>query len=606
MLYPVLSQSQPVRWQQKVDYRMNIDFDIENHRFTGDQLLFYFNNSPDTLYRVFYHLYFNAFQPGSMMDVRSQNLPDPDSRVGDRISRLKPSEIGYLNVKSLLLNGSPLQYTTEGTVLEVELPNPILPHSASVFEMSFEGQVPVQIRRSGRNSAEGIAYSMAQWYPKMCEYDQQGWHADPYVGREFYGVWGNYDVHINIDQAYTVAATGHLQNAHEIGHGYSDNETKHRKGEKLNWHFRVENVHDFVWAADPDYRHTQTVTEDGTILHFFFEETERNKDAWAALPQVIARAWPYITKRFGPYPYGRYAFIQGGDGGMEYPMATLITGADRSLGSLVGVAIHELMHSWYQMMLATNESLYAWMDEGFTSLASTEIMNELRRQKLIPGTYQPLPYIDLYNGYRNLIKSGREEPLSTHADHFSTNYAYGNGSYTKGAVFLKQLEYIVGKETFDAALLDYYYQWRFRHPDAHDFIRVFERASGMELDWYLQYFIYSTKVTEYLIEDIRADDQQTLVILKRLGTMPMPVDVEVTYKDGSTSMHTIPLVMMRGQKNRDGGESLIVERDWPWTHPSYEMVIQRPIDQIKAVRIDPSLRLADFDLSNNMKELQEN
>src|SRR5690606_33634219 len=143
---------------------------------------------------VFYHLYFNAFQPGSMMDVRSRSLPDPDKRVSDRIFHLKNDEIGYQKVKSLNMNGKPLNFETNETILEVSLIEPILPHGSAVFDMEFEGQVPLQIRRSGRDNDEGVQYSMAQWYPKMCEYDYQGWHANPYVGREFYGIWGDFDV----------------------------------------------------------------------------------------------------------------------------------------------------------------------------------------------------------------------------------------------------------------------------------------------------------------------------------------------------------------------------------------------------------------------------
>ena len=178
--------------------------------------------------------------------------------------------------------------------------------------------------------------------------------------------------------------------------------------------------------------------------------------------------------------------IQGGDGGMEYPMATLITG-ERSLGSLVGVSVHELMHSWYQMALGTNESLYAWMDEGFTSWASDEVMNHLRGQGLIPGRALDDPHASDYQGYVNFAKSGFEEPLITHADHFVTNTAYGIAAYVKGAVFLAQLEYVIGKEAFRKGMLRYYNTWKFKHPNANDFIRVMEKQSGLELDWYREY-----------------------------------------------------------------------------------------------------------------------
>ncbi|MCB0689566.1 MAG: M1 family metallopeptidase, partial [Saprospiraceae bacterium] len=378
-IYLPILLAQSGYWQQKVDYRMQVHLDVKSNLFTGRQTLFYFNNSPDTLTKIYYHLYLNAFQPGSMMDVRSLNLPDPDSRVLDRISKLKPDEIGYLKILELKQDGVEVHQNAEGTILVVDLDQPLYPQNATMLEMNFEGQVPLQIRRTGRDNAEDIRYSMAQWYPKLCEYDEDGWHADPYVAREFYGVWGNYDVQITLDQAYTVAASGILLNPEEIGHGYTEEKVKHKRNDELTWHFVAQNVHDFVWAADPDYTHTQAKAEDGTILHFFYKETDRNRDAWKALPSIMVKAWSNITKRFGPYPYGKYSFIQGGDGGMEYPMATLITGGGRSVGSLVGVSIHELMHSWYQMMLATNESLYAWMDEGFTTFASTEVMNELRK-----------------------------------------------------------------------------------------------------------------------------------------------------------------------------------------------------------------------------------
>ncbi len=596
-----IALSQPDRWQQRVDYRMAIDFNVETHQFTGEQTLFYFNNSPDTLQRVFYHLYFNAFQPGSMMDERSRNIPDPDPRVGERIQNLLPESQGFLRVKSLTQNGQTVAYAEEGTILEVTLDEPLVPKSVAILEMSFVGQVPEQIRRSGRDNAEGISYSMAQWYPKLCEYDYQGWHANPYIGREFYGVWGDFDVKITLDKNYIIGGTGVLQNADQIGYGYINKKIRHRKKDHLTWHFRAKNVHDFVWAADPDYEHTHIDTDDGTRLHFFYQKNKKTKDSWEVLPKIMKEAWSIITKRFGEYPYPVYSFIQGGDGGMEYPMATLITG-ERSVGSLVGVSVHELMHTWFQMLLGTNESLYAWMDEGFTSFASTEVMNELRRRQSIPGNYVPKPFVTTYNGYRNLARSGVEEPLSMHADHFATNTAYGSGSYTKGSVFLKQLEYIVGSDHFDEAILKYYYTWRFKHPNVNDFIRIFEKVSGLELDWYKEYFVNTTRLIEYQLSEVRAKGNSTEIILNNRGNMPMPVDVEVTYADDSKSWHTIPLRIMRGHKSKDQGREFKVETDWPWTHKDYTMTINKPLSEIKGVRIDPSLRLADINLKNNTQE----
>ena len=210
------------RWQQHANYFMEIDMDVNTNRFQGTQKIKYTNNSPDVLDQVFYHLYFNAFQPGSMMDVRSRTIEDPDRRVRDRISKLSEDEIGYQKIFSLKQDGKDVKYEVEGTVLEVELAKPIQPGQTVTFDMTFEGQVPVQIRRSGRDNAEGVRYTMTQWFPKLAEYDYQGWHADEYIGREFYGIWGDYDVKISIDKDYVIGGTGYLQNPLEIGHGYED------------------------------------------------------------------------------------------------------------------------------------------------------------------------------------------------------------------------------------------------------------------------------------------------------------------------------------------------------------------------------------------------
>jgi hypothetical protein len=591
------------RWQQRVSYKMDIDFDVETHHFRGKQNLVYLNNSPDTLKKVFYHLYFNAFQPNSMMDVRSRTILDPSSKIGDRIAGLSEEEIGYHKILSLKMNGQPLDYEVAGTILEVTLDEPILPHSSAVFDMDFESQVPVQIRRSGRNNAEGIAYSMSQWYPKMCEYDYQGWHANPYIAREFYGVWGDFEVRISIDKDYIIGGTGYLQNPGEIGYGYTAGPVTIKESEKkLTWHFLAPNVHDFVWAADPDYTHTSFRRADGMMLHFFFQKNEHTEEPWSQLPEIMNRAFDYINEHFGVYPYGQYSFIQGGDGGMEYPMATLITG-ERSLSSLVGVSIHELMHSWFQMMLGTNESLYAWMDEGFTSYASAEVSNYLRREGFLPGTAVDNPHVGALSRYINFSQTGLEEPMCTHSDHFFTNAAYSIAAYTKGQVFLNQLKYIIGEEAFSRGMLDYFYTWRFKHPNENDFIRIMEKASGLELDWYKEYFIKTIKTIDYGIASVEKDGAgQTRVTLEKADLMPMPLDLLIRNTDGSTELLTIPLRIMRGHKPRESryaGSQFRVMEDWPWTNPSYEFTLDTPIEDIQSIEIDPSRRLADINSDNN-------
>jgi hypothetical protein len=600
----IVSFSQPDRWQQKIKYNINVNMDVTTNRFTGTERIEYSNNAPDTLHRIFFHLYWNAFQPNSSMDVRSRELgktrisdPNPrrqsdgldwDARVKDRISKLSTTEIGYQRVQSVIINGVAQQLKEHETILEVVLSKPILPKTKVVLDVKFEAQVPLQIRRSGRDNAEGIRYSMSQWYPKVVAYDYQGWNANPYIAREFYGVWGDFDVHITIDKNYMVTAGGDLLNANEIGFGYEAKgiKVKPATGNTLTWKWQANNVHDFMWAADPNYKMITRTTVGGPLIRVVYKAVDSLESRWQAVADTTALAYPIMTKTFGAYPYKTYTFVQGGDGGMEYPMATLLKNAS------IGTAIHEWMHSWYQMMMGTNESLYPWMDEGFTDYATSRVQGTLRKR---PGFW----YTGSYAGYFALAKSGFEEPASTHADHYNTNYAYATASYSKGAVFMEQLGYIVGDTVRDKILLAYYNTWRFKHPNPNDFIRVAEKQSGMELDWYKEYWINSTKTIDYGLDDIAVVDGNTAITVKRIGKMPMPVDVLITYKDGTQEMHNIPLDLMYGAKPAETAVPFTVHKPWQWTHPEYSFTTNRAVRDIKSIEIDPSMRLADVSRVNN-------
>lgn len=589
--------SQSNYWQQHVDYEMKIDFDDTKHQYSGTQELTYTNNSPNTLQEVFFHLYPNAFQPGSMMDVRSRTIEDPDSRVGDRISKLKPDEEGFIKVNSLMQNGDPVTYKTVGTILEVKLAEPIKPGKKAKFEMDFLGQSPVQIRRSGRNNAEGVAYSMSQWYPKMCAYDEMGWHADPYIGREFYSTWGDFDVEITIDSAYTLGGTGVLQNPDEIGHGYlpKGEKPKREGSKKLTWKFEAENVIDFVWAADKDYLHDIVQMEEGPTLHFLYQNNPDIIDNWKKLQDYTVQIFELASAQFGTYPWPQYSVIQGGDGGMEYPMATLITG-ERELGSLVGVTAHEALHSWYQAVLATNEGYYPWMDEGFTTYSSSKIMSQIfnPEEDHRTGRY--------YSSYIRQAKSGKEEPMSTRGDYFTNNRAYSVSSYSKGAVFVAQLGYVLGDKVLLDVLKQYFDIWGFKHPKPDDFLRVAETESGIHLDWYLSYMMNTTETIDYGIHRVAGMGDTTRIELERIGNFPMPIDLTVTYKDSSKTVYNIPLRIMRGEKSA-ADDNIKAEfenmKPWPWVNPTYKLSIDKPISDILTIEIDPSHRMADVDRSNN-------
>jgi Peptidase family M1 domain len=594
----VASQAQDFRWQQRAEYTMEVRLDVKTHKVTGTQKLVYYNNSKDTLAKVYYHLFFNAFQPGSMMDVRSRNIADPDPRVGDRIAKLSDSEIGYQHIQSLKQDGKDITWVVNGTLLEVALAKPMLPNTKATFDMQFETQVPMQIRRSGRNSKEGIAYSMTQWYPKIAEYDFKGWHAYQYVAREFHGVWGDFDVKITIDPSFVIGGTGILQNADKVGHGYQKPTTKVNKPSgDITWHFVAKNVIDFAFAADPDYTHETAQVSNGPLLHFFYQKNDKTATNWEELKTYSVKHFEFMNRTFGKYPYESYSIIQGGDGGMEYPMCTLITG-ERNLGSLVGVMAHEVAHSWYQGVLASNEALYPWIDEGFTDFASQE------SEAFMTGEDNATAHDGSYAGYYALVKSGLQEPISQHSDHYNTNRAYGTAAYSMGTVFLNQLKYIIGDDAFYTGMRKYYNTWKFKHPEPNDFIRTMEKQSGLQLNWYMSYWVNTTKRIDYGIKNIVEKEGNTFITVERVGDFPMPIDLLVNYKDGSKELVYIPTNETLGNKPiEDKAIKRTNVQAWPWVYPIYTLRLDRKPNEISTIEIDPSQRMADIERRNNKVEV---
>ncbi len=587
---------------------MDIDLDVSTNIITGKQQISYTNNSPDTLNKLFVHLFWNAFQPGSMMDVGIKNsesltlgtsakgdrVTDFDRRFKKKIYEMTPEETGWCHVTSFSVNGQKQKIKEYETVLMVELSKPLLPKTTVQIQTVFNSRVPKLSRRSGRDSDEGIRYSMGQWYPKIVEYDKLGWTADDYVSREFYGVWGDYDVTIKLDKTYKVGATGVLQNAAAIGWGYDKEGTalKEITASKRTWRFVGKNIHDFVWSADPGYKHITRKVANGPLLHFIYKDDPAIDSLWQTTADTCAIVFPYLSKTFGRYPYPVYSILHGGGGGTEYPMATLMRNGN------LETAIHEICHSWYQMMLATNENLYAWMDEGFANYAEAKALAWMRNKDFFEG-------ISEYDSYARLVRSPFDEPMSTHANFFTTNYVYNTNSYTKGKLFLLQLGYITGEKTLEKIMLEYYNRWAFKHPTADDFVKVAEKVSGMQLQWYKQYMVNTIKVVDYKIDSLWEEGNETKVRLRNVGEMPMPIDLQVTYKDSSKAIHYIPVNLTYGSKKREDEKKSFIEQDvWGWMQPVYTLTVKGKLTDISTVEIDASGRMADMNRKNNILELK--
>ncbi len=289
----------------------------------------------------------------------------------------------------------------------------------------------------------------------------------------------------------------------------------------------------------------------------------------------------FFSENVGKYPYEQYSVIQGGDGGMEYAMCTLITG-QRKLGSLIGVTAHELAHTWFQFLLASNEAKHEWMDEGFTSYISSLAMDKVMDRA------SDNPLAGSYRGYIGLANSGYEQPLTTHADRYAYNQVYGAAAYSKGAVFLAQLGYVIGEENLKKTIKKYFNDFAFKHPKPLDIVRTAERITNFELDWYLIDFSQTTNTIDYAVKGV---DDRTIT-LERIGLMPMPIDLSVTYTDGSKEDFYIPLQMMRGEKPT----SATIIEDWAWAYPTYTFEVSK---SVQSVEIDPSQMMADVKRENN-------
>jgi aminopeptidase N len=271
------------------------------------------------------------------------------------------------------------------------------------------------------------------------------------------------------------------------------------------------------------------------------------------------------------------------------------------------------------MILGTNESINAWMDEGFADFSSAHVSafyrdnftkikfkNNLAYIKTLDSVASILPLVvsGSYRSYYYLAKSDYQEPLTTHADHFETNLGYSISSYSKGAVFIEQLGYVVGAEMRDKILMEYYNQWRFKHPNSNDFIKLAEDMSGIKLDWYKEYWCNTTKTIDYGIDSLWEEGGVSKIRLIRKGKVPMPIDFRLSFKDGSTEMHYIPLNLMYGSKaSENTGESREEHAAWKWTHSTYIIEFKKRLTDLKKAEIDPSKRMADIDLRSNLLQL---
>jgi len=596
-LRPVLFSQVPAGyWQQRVEYQLDVRLDDQTHAVQGREKLKYFNNSPDTLRRVFFHLYWNAFQPNSAYANWAKRMADKS--VDKRLFDLKTGETGKVDIFSVQQNGGAASFKVNETIMEVELNRPLMPGDFATFDVAWQGQVPLAVRRAGRGDSSGAAYVFTQWYPKICAYDRHGWHADPFIGREFYGEFGSFKVNITLPKKYLVAATGVLKNANTIGFGYEEENAKPvpNLGLVNVWKFEADNVHDFAWSADPEYVHEKTKVRDGLVLRFFYKPTPNVTANFKKLQEFAVENLPYIEANFGKYLYPQFTFAQGAKSSTEYPMMTMME-VNETPTPIVATAAHEWMHNWYYGMMGNNENDEHWLDEGFANYCASDILGQTSPEAAARLRRACFATVE---GHSAQVT----DPVATPANFFAQSSWYAFNAYYKGEAFLWQLRYIIGDEAFKRGMLRYHTDWHFKHPTGDDFVRTMERASGMELDWFYAGWIKTLHTIDYGTETPLPDGgSASKVVLKNHGTLPVPVEVLIEFKDGASERHYIPLDLQYGSRFPAGMTSSVITHDpWSFSVDTYEIRLEKPVTSIKSVAIDPDEWTADTNRKNNRWE----
>lgn len=604
LVFGMVAAQQNAYYQQYAQYKMDIDVDATNFTYAGKQTITYTNNSPDELKVIYFHLYWNAFKPNSMMDQRVQSQgKSGDSRLQvngiSRLASIPKDQEGAQNIHWIKQNGKNIKFDIQETIMKVYLDKPVKANSTTTLTMEWDAVIPQQIRRAGRNNSEGIDLTMTQWYPKIAEYDYDGWATFDYVGREFHSPFADFEVNIKIDKDYVIGAGGTLENPSEVKGYQSNASVKIDSKNKATWKWTAQNILDFAFAADRDYTVENFTILDGPKIYYVYQKSDKTI-FWETSKPYITKFFQIMNATFGRYVYPSYAFIQGGDGGMEYGMCTMILGEATSLDGLVGLMVHEAGHSWNQQMMAYNESVRPWMDEGFTSYYEDLVMYQL----FPPQSPVANPFVSAINSYINFTKTGKEEPAVWLADHHDDGRAYSFASYVKGELFLVQLGYIVGEQNLSLIMKDFYEQWHLKHPTERDFMHIAQKISGMDLKWFLHYWINTTKTIDYSVKVVKYDTDSTTITLENKGQVPMPIDFSILKKDGSVVNYQIPLNMTRTWKTKDIYGDFQTLGYWPWTQKEYTFTIPYSKSQISALGIDFSQRLADVNPTDNFVEVK--
>jgi hypothetical protein len=564
-------------WQQRVDYSIKVTLDTAQKRIRGTVAIGYTNNSPDTLRYVWLQLDQNLFRPGSTGSL----LFAPDSRFGGagfkggfdieratqcvQQARQRGAQPARRS-RSRRPAASPaplarcpavsLRTRVDDTMMYMDLVRPIPPGGTTQFDLTYAFNVPEH--GADRMGRDGPLYQIAQWYPRMAVYDDvNGWNTDQYLGQgEFYLEYGTVDYEVTLPSGYIVAGTGVLMNPADVltetqrqrlaAAAASDTvihiltEPELRSGaarpqgiDSLTWRFHAENVRDAAWAASPEYLWDATGWE-GVLIHAYYRPSAL--ETWKDAARMSRYSIGEYSTRWFRYPYPQMSAVEGPVSGMEYPMVAMEARGENS-EALFRVLTHEIGHSWYPMIVGSDERRYAWMDEGFNTFINTfaeegfwkrdDSAIRLRERQLVIQTDQ-MP---------------TAQPIMTPANRYRTSPNLLSLAYVKPSVALLALRNkVLDSTVFDSAFREYTRRWAFKHPQPADFFRTIEEISGRDLSWFWRGFFFTTAALDQAVDEVKQEaGGPTQVTVANLGDAVMPVELLLTFDDGTTSRTKLPV-----------------------------------------------------------------
>jgi hypothetical protein len=610
-------------WQQDVAYKIEANIDERTNIITANEELTYWNNSPDELTFVYFHLYQNAFTKGSYLEELQRVNKQPIKRMG----KYQAQGLGTM-VDNMTVDGKKVKVELDNTILKVYLPTPLKSGESVVFNMDFatffdRGDFR---RRMALYPSYGFPhYNGVHWYPRISVYDiKKGWDTDQHLNKELYGDYGLFDVKLTFAANYVVEATGALQNESEVlpAELRANLDLKNFANKPWNekpstiipydtvnhktWHYIAINVHDFAFTADPSYRIGETVWNGVRCIALV---TEPHASKWQTASDYVAKIIQTFSDDFGMYEYPKMVAADANDG-MEYPMLTLDGGSEPDFH---GLFVHEIGHNWFYGMIGNNETYRAALDEGFTqfltswgltridgdTMIETPEKNKYKRNRREPKLTRDR---NVYNRYMFDAMRAEDKPLNTHSNDFHSAVAHENGYsnvYHKTATMLYNLQYVLGDELFQNAMKHYVAKWKIAHPYFEDFRQSIIEYTHQDLNWFFDQWMETTKSTDYGITKIQKTEMKDeyKITLKRYGQMQMPIDMSVKAKDGSIQNYTIPNTYF---KKETSAKKLKQWYGWDLLYPTYtaKVVVS---SGLKVVQLDPSNRLADIDMMDNYK-----